>query len=331
MSGDAYKAAGVDVGAGDRFVEQIQEFVRSTYTGDHVAHPSRYAGLFRLPTAGMGEPLLAVSCDGVGTKLKLAQLAQSYRGLGQDLVAMSVNDLLPLGAKPLLFLDYLACGKLDPEVLTEVVAGVAMACREVGCVLAGGETAEMPGVYSEQDFDLAGFAVGIVDGETLPRSESMALGDRLLALPSSGVHSNGYSLVRKVFDLEHVEPALLKALLAPTELYVNPVLATYAQTPFKAAAHITGGGLFGRLQKLAPEGLSCHLRRGAWPEPEVFAAIREAGGLDDQAMLNTFNMGLGFVAVFSAEAAKQALAAGQGWLEVGELTARNDVVVGWAA
>ncbi len=328
----SYKEAGVDIAAADVFVSRIAKLARETHTSAVVDHESKYSGLIRPRLEGMQEPLLAATCDGVGTKLLVARAAGRYDGLGQDLVAMSVNDLLPLGAKPLLFLDYVAVGKLDAAQMEAVVGSVARACREVGCALLGGETAEMPGLYAPGDFDLAGFAVGTVDRARLPRPEDMRPGDVVLGLPSTGVHSNGFSLARAaLFERGKLQlgatPARLggrtvaDALLEPTALYVNPVLRLLERWRFRGAAHVTGGGLLGRSKKLAREGLRLVIDPRTFALPPILDLIREAGGIAPEEMASTFNMGLGFVVVMAADdarAARRELAA-DGWLEVGRV------------
>ncbi len=318
MSQLTYKEAGVDVAAGDAFAERVGGLARASHTKGVVHHPSRYAALFRPELAGLDDPLIAATCDGVGTKLSVAKEAGSFRGLGQDLVAMNVNDLLPLGARPLLFLDYIATGKLEMAALEEVVAGISVACQSVGCALVGGETAEMPGLYAAGDFDLAGFAVGLVDGARLPTPENMAPGDVVLALPASGIHSNGLSLARAaLFERGglslHQAPALLggksiaDTLLTPTALYVNEVLQLTEAFRIRAAAHITGGGLVGRGKKLLPEGLRLMLDAASFSVPPIFRLIQEAGGVTSAEMARTFNMGLGFLLVLAPEDADAAL------------------------
>jgi phosphoribosylformylglycinamidine cyclo-ligase len=340
----SYQEAGVDIAAADAFVSRIARLARATFGPEVVEHESRYAGLLAPDVAGMRQPLLAATCDGVGTKLLVARALKRYEGLGQDLVAMSVNDLLPLAARPLLFLDYLATGKLDATALEAVVAGVARACRDVGCALLGGETAEMPGVYAAGDFDLAGFAVGVVDREKLPRPAEMRAGDVVLALPSTGIHANGFSLARAALfergklTLDDSPKALGgssvgEVLLTPTGLYVRPVLRLLGQCTFRAAAHITGGGLLGRVKKLAKEGLRVTIDPRTFSVPAIFALIREAGDITSAEMASTFNMGLGFVVVLAEAEARATLRAlaGDGWLEVGRIErGKTGVELGFA-
>jgi phosphoribosylformylglycinamidine cyclo-ligase len=322
-----YRIAGVDVAAADRFVDAIGPLVRSTHTEDVVHHPSPFAGLIRPDVGGMGDPLLAATCDGVGTKVLLARSDGDFEALGRDLVAMNVNDLLPLGARPLLFLDYVATGRLDPGPLEAVVRGVADGCREAGCALLGGETAEMPDVYRPGTFDLAGFAVGVVDRTRLPDPVSVAHGDVVVALPSSGVHANGLTLARRAllerggFDLDDEMPVLggtLGAtLLIPTAIYVAQVLALVDAVMMKSAAHVTGGGLLGRVATMVPEGLVARIEADAYERPPVFDLIRASGEVSEDEMAATFNMGLGFLAVVGADDA--ATAGDLGWMQVGRV------------
>lgn len=337
MSPLSYKDAGVDVEAADGFVARIGALTESTYTSGVLTHASRYAGLFRPNLEGVREPVLAATCDGVGTKLLVARQVGRFAGLGQDLVAMNVNDLLPLGARPLFFLDYIATGKLEPDQLEEIVSGVATACREVGCALLAGETAEMPGVYAPGDFDLAGFAVGLVDKAWLPDTGGVAVGDVVLGLPSTGVHSNGLSLARSaLFERGGLTPESTEArlgrtvgeeLLEPTALYVAPVLALAEQFSFKAAAHVTGGGIAGRGRKLLADGQRLQLDSGAFAVPPIFDLIAERGGVEPVEMARTFNLGLGFLAIVEPETADAVLAEKETpWLRVGEITAGDGEV-----
>lgn len=333
----SYQAAGVDVAAAARFVAGIQSLVRSTHDDAVVEHPSRFAGLIRPSAAtGMDDPLIAATCDGVGTKVLLATDPAHFEGLGRDLVAMSVNDLLPLGARPLLFLDYLATGRLDPARLEAVVRGVAAACREAHCALLGGETAEMPDVYRDGEVEMAGFAVGLVDGRRLPDPATVRPGDAVLGLPSTGLHANGFSLARRALidrgglDLDAFHPALGATLgdtlRAPTAIYVDPVLALLETVGFKAAAHITGGGLLGRTEAMLPGGLGMRLDPGSFRRQEIFDMIAAAGEVTPGEMAATFNMGLGFVVIVEPAAADTAAA--QGWLRVGAVVPEGGVDLG---
>lgn len=324
-----YKDAGVDIEAADAFVSRIRGLAQSTRTPGVLDNPGAYAGLFRPDLTGISQPVLAAACDGVGTKLMVAREVGQFEGLGQDLVAMNVNDLLPSGARPLFFLDYIATGAIDTQALEAVMKGIARACSETGCALLGGETAEMPGVYAPGEFDLAGFTVGLVDTSAMPKG-GVVPGDRVLALPSSGVHSNGLSLARKALldrgGLKLSDNTLGRPLgielLEPTRLYVNAVLDLMKTVELKAAAHVTGGGLIGRGFKLAPEGAQIVLNRDAYDIPPIFELIRQTGNVDHNELARTFNMGLGFLAVVSSvelDSKRDEIASD--WLEVGEIVA----------
>jgi phosphoribosylformylglycinamidine cyclo-ligase len=339
-----YRRAGVDVAAADSLVERIAALAATTHGRDVLAHPSQYAGLLRMPARQGETSILAATCDGVGTKLLVARQARSFAALGQDLVAMSVNDLAALGARPLLFLDYVAAARLEAETIITLVDSMARACREVGCALLGGETAEMPGLYARGDFDLAGFAVGCIDEERMPRPERMQPGDTILALPSSGIHANGFSLARAaLFERAGLalatRPAALagrslaEELLRPTLLYCEASLALFAACEVRAAAHVTGGGLLGRLAKLARPGCTLIIDPDSYERPPIFGLIARAGEVTADEMASTFNMGLGFVAIVPAAQATQALreTARYGWHEVGRCTrGPHSVELGYA-
>jgi len=312
--GLTYAGAGVDIDAGNRMVDLIKPLVRATARRGADAEIGGFGGLFDLKRAGFSDPVLVAATDGVGTKLKLAIDTGRHDSIGIDLVAMSVNDLVVQGAEPLFFLDYFACGKLDPAVGAAIVSGIAVACRESGCALIGGETAEMPGLYRDGDYDLAGFAVGAAErGALLPRAD-VAAGDVVLGLGSTGVHSNGYSLVRKVAEasgLELAAPApfdpsrsLGEALLAPTRLYVVSCLAAIRETgAVKALAHITGGGFPDNIPRVLPDALAAHLDLAAVPVLPVFKWLATTGNIAEAEMLRTFNCGIGMVAVVEADKA----------------------------
>ncbi len=313
-----YAAAGVDIDAGNRLVEMIKPLVRATARAGTDGEIGGFGGLFDLKAAGFSDPILVAATDGVGTKVKIAIETSRHDTIGIDLVAMSVNDLVVQGAEPLFFLDYFACGKLDPAVGAAVVKGVAAACREAGCALIGGETAEMPGVYQGGDYDLAGFAVGAVGRkDILPRADIKA-GDVVLGLASTGVHSNGFSLVRRVAEtagLTWNSPApfdpsrnLGEALLTPTRLYVRSCLAAIRETKgIKALAHITGGGFTENIPRVLPAGLDVALDLGAVPVLPVFKWLAAAGGISTTEMLRTFNCGIGMVAVVNSDLADAAI------------------------
>jgi phosphoribosylformylglycinamidine cyclo-ligase len=310
--GLTYAQAGVDIDAGNRMVELIKPLVRATARPGADSEIGGFGGIFDLKRAGYRDPVLVAATDGVGTKLKVAIETGRHDTIGIDLVAMSVNDLVVQGAEPLFFLDYYACGKLEPELAAAVVAGISIGCREAGCALIGGETAEMPGVYSGDDYDLAGFAVGAVERDAvLPRTD-MAEGDVIIGLASSGVHSNGYSLVRKVVEksgLSWSAPApfmtgksLGESILTPTRIYVKSCLATIRGTKaVKGLAHITGGGFPDNIPRVLPKGLGARINLTAVPVLPVFKWLADAGGIAQNEMLRTFNCGIGMIVIVSAK------------------------------
>jgi len=283
--GLSYAAAGVDIAAYERALERVKPLIASTHGAEVAGGVGPFAGLFALPGGGR----LAASADGVGTKIKVAIAAGRHRGIGIDIVNHCVNDIATAGARPLFFLDYFATGKLDPDVFAEVVDGMAEACRAAGCALLGGETAEMPGVYALGDYDLAGFVVGLVEREA--ERAPVAAGDALVGLPSSGLHTNGYSLARKVFEGVRMTDTLGAELLAPHTSYLDAM----ARIPWKSAAHITGGGILGNLPRALPDGLAARLDRTAWTVPAIFEKIRARGRVSGDEMWGTFNMGLGMI------------------------------------
>lgn len=306
----------MDIEAGDALVERIKPLARSTRRSGSMGGLGGFGALFDLKAAGFTDPVLISSTDGVGTKLRLAIEAGIHDKVGIDLVAMCVNDLIVQGGEPLFFLDYFATGKLDVAQAAEVVSGIAEGCRLAGCALVGGETAEMPGMYHGGDYDLAGFSVGAAERDALlPRD--VAAGDVLIGLASSGVHSNGFSLVRRVIEatgLKLTDPApfapglsLGEALLAPTRIYVKPMLELHRQGWLKAAAHITGGGLPGNLPRVLPEGVAAEVVAGSWPLPPVFPWLAQAGGVAEAEMLRVFNCGIGMVLVVAPEHAEDVL------------------------
>ncbi|WP_343292081.1 phosphoribosylformylglycinamidine cyclo-ligase [Vandammella animalimorsus] len=305
-----YKDAGVDIDAGDALVDRIKPLARKTLREGVLGGIGGFGALFEVPKKYQ-EPVLVSGTDGVGTKLKLAFEWNMHDTVGIDLVAMSVNDVLVQGAEPLFFLDYFACGKLDVDTAAAVVGGIAKGCEESGCALIGGETAEMPGMYPEGEYDLAGFAVGVVEKSKLLDGQQIAAGDVVLGLASSGVHSNGFSLVRKCIDRAGSQlPATLdgkpfrEAVMAPTRLYVRSVLAALAQHPIKGLAHITGGGLLENIPRILPDGLGAQLQAGSWPKSELFAWLQTTAGIDDVEMNRTFNNGIGMVLVVAPEQAQ---------------------------
>jgi len=315
----SYRQAGVDIDAGNALVAAIKPLAKATRRRGADADLGGFGALFDLKRAGFKDPILVAANDGVGTKLKIAIDTGCHATIGIDLVAMCVNDLLAQGAEPLFFLDYFACGKLDVEIARVVVAGIAEGCRLAGCALIGGETAEMPGMYASQDYDLAGFAVGAAErGRLLPRDDISA-GDVLIGLASSGVHSNGYSLVRRLVaeeklgwsasaPFDRAQP-LAEALLTPTRIYVASVLKAMRETgAVKGVAHITGGGLSENVPRILPAGIAAHIDLSAWKAPPVFRWLAKAGQLDDAEMLRTFNCGIGLVLVVAKADAKKVLA-----------------------
>ncbi|HEY9095406.1 MAG TPA: phosphoribosylformylglycinamidine cyclo-ligase [Hydrogenophaga sp.] len=305
----SYKDAGVDIVAGDALVERIKPLAKKTMREGVMAGIGGFGALFEVPKRYQ-EPVLVSGTDGVGTKLKLAFEWNMHDTVGIDLVGMSVNDVLVQGAEPLFFLDYFACGKLDVDTAAAVVGGIAKGCELSGCALIGGETAEMPGMYPAGEYDLAGFCVGAVEKSKILTGQSVQPGDVVLGLASHGVHSNGFSLVRKCIERAGADlPAQLdgmpfkEAIMKPTRLYVKNVLAALAVHPIKALAHITGGGLLENIPRVLPEGTAAHLKKGSWPQTELFAWLQKVAGIDDVEMNRTFNNGIGMVVVVAAEEA----------------------------
>ena len=309
----------MDITAGYKAVELMRQHVARTLTPGCIGGLGGFGGLFELDCTNMPHPVLISGTDGVGTKLKLAFMMDKHDTVGIDCVAMCVNDVICAGAKPLIFLDYIACGKNVPEKIAQLVAGVAEGCVQAGCALVGGETAEMPGFYPEDEYDLAGFTVGAVDKSRLLDNSTMTPGDVLIALPSSGVHSNGFSLVRRVFDLEHDPDVLTRyteelgrplgeALLEPTRIYVKPVLALMEQVTVKGVSHITGGGFYENIPRSLKEGCCARIRKADVRTPALFDLIAKVGNIPERDMFNTFNMGVGMVLTVAAADADKALA-----------------------
>ena len=329
-----YRAAGVDIQAGDEAVRRIARLAARTQRPEVMGGIGAFAAFCRIP-AGYQEPVLVSSTDGVGSKLKIAFLADRHDTVGIDLVAMGVNDLLVHGAEPFYFLDYLAVHRVDPARVEAIVAGIAAGCAQAGCALVGGETAEMPDFYAAGEYDLAGFAVGVVERSRIITGAEVAPGDRVLGLASSGLHSNGYSLVRRiVFErlglkvdatLPGVGQTVADALLAPTRIYVKPVLGLIRAMPVRAMAHVTGGGITENLPRVLPENCRAVIRPAAWPEPPIFGVLRDAGRVEEAEMRRTFNMGIGYLLVLRPEDAGGARAmlraAGEEVFEVGEIEA----------
>ncbi|KIC60990.1 phosphoribosylformylglycinamidine cyclo-ligase [Brevundimonas nasdae] len=319
-NGLTYADAGVDIDAGEMLVEHIKPLAKSTARPGSEPSLGGFGALFDLKAAGFEDPLIVTTTDGVGTKLKIAIETGRHDGVGVDLVAMCVNDLLAQGAEPLLFLDYYATGRLEIDAARRVVAGIVDGCRQAGCALVGGETAEMPGMYTEGDYDLAGFSLGAVErGHALPYLDRQAAGDVIIGLASTGPHSNGYSLVRKVVEKSGLawgddapfakDRSLAQALMEPTRIYVKPVLPIMKAGLVKGAAHITGGGLIENPPRCIAEGLQARFDWNAWPMPAVFQWLAETGGISDHEMRRTFNCGVGFILIVAPENAEPVLAA----------------------
>ena len=337
---ESYKEAGVDVTAGYKAVELMKEHVKRTAVPGVVSGIGGFGGLFAPELSGMKEPVLVSGTDGVGTKIVAAMLMDKHDTIGIDCVAMCVNDVVCCGAKPLFFLDYIACGKNVPEKIASIVKGVADGCVESGCALIGGETAEHPGVMPEEEYDLAGFTVGIVDKDQIIDGSRMEPGDVLVGIASSGVHSNGFSLVRKVFGLtkeklaiycEELGQTLGEALLTPTRLYVKPALAAIAAADVKAISHITGGGFYENIPRMMKEGCTAKIERAAIPVLPIFNLIQRTGSIPERDIFNTFNMGVGMCMAVSKETADAAVKAindaGEKAFVIGEVAAGNEGVI----
>ena len=315
---EAYAAAGVDIEAGYQGVKMMNRYVQRTLTADVISDLGGFGGLFSLDLHGLEKPVLVSGTDGVGTKQRIAQLMDRHNTVGIDCVAMCVNDIICCGAKPLFFLDYIAIGKNIPEKVVSLVSGVSEGCVRAGCALIGGETAEHPGTMKPDDYDLAGFAVGVVDRDKILDKNKMQPGDVVIALPSSGLHSNGYSLVRKVFNVENADLgqyygelgcALGEELLRPTKIYVRPVLAAIEAADIRGISHITGGGFYENIPRCIPDGLCAKIEKKALRIPPIFPLLSRMGGISERDMFNTFNMGTGMVLVAAKDSADKALAA----------------------
>ncbi|MEK8204643.1 phosphoribosylformylglycinamidine cyclo-ligase [Paenibacillus sp. FSL L8-0696] len=314
---EAYKNAGVDIAAGNEAVERMKKHVKRTYRPEVMTELGGFGALFGLNKDKYEEPVLVSGTDGVGTKLKIAFAADRHDTIGIDAVAMCVNDIVVQGAEPLFFLDYLACDKVVPEKIEAIVAGIAEGCHQAGCALIGGETAEMPGMYSAGEYDIAGFTVGVADKAKLVTGADIAAGDTVIGLASSGVHSNGFSLVRKLlleqegYGLNDVLPELgaplADVLLAPTKIYVKPLLALLEQLPVKGMAHITGGGFIENIPRVLPDNVDVEINYGSWPILPIFGLMQDKGNVSNRDMFTTFNMGIGLVLVVSAADGERAL------------------------
>ena len=336
----AYTEAGVNIDAGNSLVSRIKSIVSQTHIHGVLSDIGGFGGLFKPDMSGMAEPVLVASTDGVGTKLKLAFAFDKHDTVGIDLVAMSANDILVQGARPLLFLDYFATGKLDVDKTTQVIAGIAEGCKQAGCALLGGETAEMPDMYADGEYDLAGFCVGMADNAKIVDGSGIRVGDVLIGLASSGIHSNGYSLVRKVFDVneknlsvysDELGKTLGEALLAPTRIYVRPVLDLISRVTVKGVSHITGGGFYENIPRALPDGLCAKIDASALEIPPIFDLIEKTGKISRRDMFNTFNMGSGMVLIVKADEANQAVAAlkaqGEDAKVIGEVASGEERVV----
>ena len=313
---ESYKKAGVDVTAGYKSVELMKEAVRETYDNNVVSDLGGFGGLYSLSLKNIKEPILVSGTDGVGTKLKLAFLMNKHDTIGQDCVAMCVNDIICCGAKPLFFLDYMALGKNVPEVVATIVKGVSEGCKMSGCSLVGGETAEMPGFYKEGEYDLAGFSVGVVDKSKVIDSSKIEIGDVVIGISSSGVHSNGFSLVRKIFNIneetinkyeEKLGMTLGENLLTPTKIYVKPVLDLLEKVEVKGISHITGGGFYENMPRMLRDGVSIKITKDSYPVLPIFKLIQERGNIPERDMYNTFNMGIGMAIIVRADEAEKTI------------------------
>jgi phosphoribosylformylglycinamidine cyclo-ligase len=307
MAGLTYKKAGVNIDEANDFVKKLKPLVRMTERAEVLGSIGGFGGLFAPRLKGMKKPVLVASTDGVGTKLMIADLLKKYDTIGLDLVAMNVDDVAVLGAEPLFFLDYIACGRLDKNQLLQVVKGVARGCRQANCALIGGETAELPGLYEPGKWDLAGFCVGLVEAGKIIDGRRCRPGDKVIGLASSGLHSNGYSLARRVFTEKELKGDWGRQLLRPTKIYTPVILQTLKKIQIKAMAHITGGGFYDNIPRVIPAGLQVRIKRGSWPVPRLFKEIQRRGEIADKEMLRTLNMGIGLVAVVNGKEAEAAV------------------------
>lgn len=337
---ESYKAAGVDIEAGYQAVELMKKHIAKTMTAGAMSDIGGFGGLFELDMTGITKPVLVSGTDGVGTKLKLAFLMDKHDTVGIDCVAMCVNDIICVGAKPLFFLDYIAVGKNFPEKIASIVSGVAEGCVQSGAALSGGETAEMPGFYPENEYDLAGFSVGVVDKAKVLNNKTIQEGDAIIALPSSGVHSNGFSLVRRVFDVENTDmkapveelggKSLGETLLTPTKIYVKPMLAVFEEVTVKAVSHITGGGFYENIPRSIPKGFGAKIDRNTLRILPIFDLIAKKGNIPERDMFNTFNMGVGMSVVVAKEDVEKTLeilkANGEDAYVMGEIVASQEGV-----
>ena len=337
---ESYKAAGVDVTAGYKGVELMKKAVQATYTDEVISDIGGFGGLYAPQIKGMEEPILVSGTDGVGTKLKLAFLMDKHDTIGEDCVAMCVNDVICTGASPMFFLDYMALGKNIPEKVATIVSGVAEGCKKANCSLIGGETAEMPGFYPVDEYDLAGFCVGVVDKKKIINKKTIEIGDKVIGLKSSGVHSNGFSLVRKVFDVnkenlnEYVEElgcTIGEALLKPTKIYVKPILKLIEQVKVKGISHITGGGFYENMPRMLRDGVALKIDKNSYEVPAIFKLIAKRGNIPERDMYNTFNMGIGMAVIVPEDEAEKAINilkdAGEDAYLIGEVVEGNKEIM----
>ncbi len=337
---ESYKSAGVDVTAGYKGVQLMKKAVQATYTKEVISDIGGFGGFYAPQIKQMEEPILVSGTDGVGTKLKLAFLMDKHDTIGEDCVAMCANDVICTGASPMFFLDYMALGKNIPEKVATIVAGVAEGCKKANCSLIGGETAEMPGFYPEDEYDLAGFCVGIVDKKKIINSKTIEIGDKVIGLKSSGVHSNGFSLVRKIFNInketinEYVEELGMtvgEALLKPTKIYVKPILKLIEQVQVKGISHITGGGFYENMPRMLREGVSLKIDKNSYEVPAIFKLIQTRGSIPERDMYNTFNMGIGMAVIVASNEVEKAInilkEAGEEAYEIGEIVEGNKEII----
>ncbi|AKL93885.1 phosphoribosylformylglycinamidine cyclo-ligase PurM [Clostridium aceticum] len=341
MENMTYKNAGVDVEEGQRAVQLMKNHVKSTFNKNVLEDIGGFGGLFALDLKDIKEPILVSGTDGVGTKLKLAFLLDQHDTIGQDCVAMCVNDILCQGAKPLFFLDYIATGRLKAEKVADIVKGIAEGCKMAGCALIGGETAEMPGFYQDGEYDVAGFSVGLVDKSKVITGKEIQAGDVIIGIPSSGLHSNGFSLVRKVFlegdkfslnaPIEELGSTLGEALIIPTKIYVKAVTEVLKSIEVKGIAHITGGGFYENVPRILPEEVDAHIQLDSWQIPQIFKMIQTVGNIQEEEMYKTFNMGIGMMLVVQEKDVETTLTilqeAGENPYKIGEIRAGNKQVV----
>jgi phosphoribosylformylglycinamidine cyclo-ligase len=332
MKSWTYEKAGVPHLKGEpAYNRALTRLIKGSRIPGVLGTPGGFSSLFDLKKTGLRDPILVSTTDGVGTKLELARLLGKHDTIGIDLVAMCVNDLLTTGARPLFFLDYFATGKFRPAVTAEVLKGIVEGCRQSGCALVGGETAVMPGFYGDSKYDLAGFAVGVVERARVVDGRKIRAGDRLLGLASAGFHSNGYSLLRRMFSEKELRGPLGKKLLTPTRIYVRPVLELLKKMPVGGIAHITGGGFYDNLPRILPRGLGAKIDRSAWPQPKLFDRVQDRGNISDFEMFRTFNMGVGMILVLGARSVKRAQKIFRAWKietwEMGEVTRERGVTI----